>query len=624
MADKIKKTPFGATVPPPDQNADFITQLEQTFQRGVVSAELDVGGLFSKNQGGGSVKTFWGEAARISEGPAGVHDTIFKRMKEIANAFGGRFTVHAPMQAEPAGMTSIEKARAANILKKTIEYADKMGAGVITVHPIGSMGYYFVEPFLNQKMPVENPFFLAKNEKELKDLFKKYDVKDPLLKDQIQREWANFIQVLPTIFAEKFGAQAGELVENFSTRAADYALHQLLNKYGDNVNAINQMLLENYHPRVADRARARLSRVIRQVGDKFVVDKNELAKLKSELAARVSDRRFLGELTNSWLLVDLASLKPVKMDGQLVKSYKDELETRKQAWELAMSHLSRFGPFKDSIKQIEKNVEDTFSKLLKDPEVKKMLKKGNIKIALENLFPARPEKGYMAGFAYFYEPEHMAKIIKKLRAIAKANGIPEDRITMTFDIGHAAASKIKPSKFLKELKKRGIKPGHVHIVGGRGFGHEHIAWGDWLDEVSRMDPDILKKVMDLGIVNIEGGLGHHDTEVTLNAMWDQGMPLEAILAMSGGPEPSPGLLRYAGFGDASYWQDRAQAYWSSGFASKGFYSFQYENTPGPMRTAFGAYTAPALFGGGYSIGPGRTPNVWSSSQPLLYSSKKSS
>jgi len=624
VGERKKKTPVGATVPPPQQEADFFTQLEQTFQRGVVSAEIDLSGLLARRgeEGGGSVKTFWGEAVRVTEGPAGVHERIFKRMKEIASAFEGRFTVHAPMQIEPAGLTSIERARAAALLKDSLKYADKLGAGIITVHPIGTMGYYFVEPFVGQKMPVENPFFLAKDEKELNEMFEKYRVRDSLLREQIKKEWENFVQVLPTYFAEKFGAQAAELVNTFAVRAADLALKKLMDTYREDVGKMINELSTHYHPRVAEVAISRLREAVTPTG----VDREKLRKMKAEIERRLKDRRFMSELIKNWIKVDLASLTPITQEGRLPKSREEEEKLRKEAWKMAMSYLPRFGPFKESEKIILENVKDAFSKLLSDPEVKRMLREGKIKIALENLFPAAPERGYMAGYAYFYKPEHMAKLIKELRAIAKAKGIPEDRITLTFDIGHAAASAhitgMKPSEFLEELKKHGVKPEHVHIVGGRGFGHEHIAWGDWLDEVSRMDPTILEKVMELGVVNIEGGAGHHDIEVTLNAMWDQGMPLEAILAIAGGPQPSPDWLRYAGFGDISYWKARAEHYWRSGFTPKAFYSFQYEHVPAPMRTAFGTYTAPGLFGGGYAIGPGRTPMIWSTAQPFLYSTRK--
>ncbi len=623
-----KKGAVGSTVAPPDQNADFLTQIQNTFERGVVSAEVDLGGLFAQDDkgGGGSVKTLWGEATRITTGPAGAQEQLLKKMKTIADTFGGRFTAHAPMQADPSELMSISRTRAANILKTSIKYSDKIGASVLTVHPIGQMQYYFIEPFTNQRMPVQSPFMLARDEKELDNLFKKYKVKDSLLKKQIKSEWENFIQVLPTFFAEKYGAQAAQLFDTFAMRAAQKNVLGIVDRFGGDVDKAYDYVKKasvHYDPRVAQSM------------------ENEMLKIKGNnkyLAKLKSDRRTIdSHLKTLWPKIAITTLEPIDEQGRPVTLPENfnslspseqrevhrnaRLKVVKKGW-AAITSQGRFGPFDEAIKDIEHSVKDTFRRLLSDKEVKKILRKGKLKIGIENLFPAVPEKGYMQGFAHFYKPEHMAKLVKDVRAIARANGIPDDAITITFDVGHAAASGVKPSKFLAELKKRGVKPGHVHLVGGPGYGHGHIAWGDWLDEVSRMDPGIIAKLTDMGVINIEGGAGLYDTEVTLNAMWNEGVPLEALMAMAGGPQPSMGDLRYAGFKAPPYWAEVAERFRGTGFAQRAFYSFSTETMGAPMRTAFGSYSMPGMYGGGYSLGPGLTPRIWGGAQPLLYSAKK--
>ncbi|MBR9681639.1 MAG: hypothetical protein GOV00_02440 [Candidatus Altiarchaeota archaeon] len=628
MAERKKGT-VGATVAPPDQNSDFLTQIQGTFERGVVSAEIDLGGLFAQEgQGGGSVKTLWGEASRITTGPAGAHEHLLKKMKEIANSFGGRFTTHAPMQADPSEIMSIGRARAANILKNSVKYSDKIGATVMTVHPIGSMQYYFIEPFTGQRMPVQSPFMLAKDKGELTQLFKQYNVKDNLLKDQIEKEWENFIQVLPTFFAEKYGPQAAQLFEDFSKITGQVNVVNLANRWGDDPEKIYSELRKNrehFNPRVYEAMEAEIMRMSSTNGQHLKDLRRSSKGLENYLDKEL------------WPKVATTTLNPISKDGKIItrplgfetlsKAEQEEtlrkshLDMAKQGWE-AMLGRGRFGPFKDSIDQIEASVKDTFRRLLSDSEVKKTLKKGKLKLGIENLFPAAPEKGYMAGFAHFYKPKHMAKLVKDVRAIAKANGISEDAITLTFDVGHSAASGIKPTKFLKDLKKHGVKPGHVHLVGGPGYGEGHIAWGDWLDEVSRMDPGIISKLTDMGVVNIEGGAGLYDVEVTVNTMWNEGIPLEALMAMAGGPTPSMGDLRYTGFKAPPYWAQAAERFRGTGLAQRGFYSFSAETVGAPMMTAFGSYGMPGFTGGGYSIGPGTTSRIWSGAQPLLYSTKK--
>ncbi|MBR9690012.1 MAG: hypothetical protein GOV01_03900, partial [Candidatus Altiarchaeota archaeon] len=115
MADS-KKPVLGATVAPPTEKADFLAQLQNTFERGVVSAEIDLGPLINEKGGGGSVVTdMFGEASRVSTGPAGVHDQLFSKMKLIADSFGGEFRVHAPMAANPADSMQVGQARAAGL-----------------------------------------------------------------------------------------------------------------------------------------------------------------------------------------------------------------------------------------------------------------------------------------------------------------------------------------------------------------------------------------------------------------------------------------------------------------------------------------------------------------------------
>ncbi|MBR9679864.1 MAG: hypothetical protein GOU99_02335 [Candidatus Altiarchaeota archaeon] len=610
MADK-KKPAIGASVPGPNEKADFFAQLMNTFERGVVSAEIDLGGTFAKEGAGG------GLAIRAETGPRSVTDRQVAKVKDIVNTFAGDITVHAPMKADPAGLTGIERAKAAEILKQSIEYSKRVGAKTLTVHPIGSMGYYFIEPFVGTKLPVQSPFMLAANKQELNKLFQEYNVKDELMKEQIKREWGNFIQTLPLTFAEKFAAAAAPIHDNFKTNVAQERVVDLFKQHSNDLGKVLSDIKKVNN--IDEEIRSRMMTQFMRLAPEGKLDNKMLNEFKKHFANPEVQNFIEGQ----WSKVNLASLSPIGRHGEVAKNQRQELELREKAWEKIMTREGmRFGPFSDSKSMIMKNVEDTFSKLLKDKETQKMLKQGKVKIALENLFPAAPEKGYMQGYPMFYKPAEMAKLVKKIRSIAKANGVSPDLITMTFDVGHSASSNIKPSEFLKELKKHGVKPGHVHLVGGPGFGHQHEAWGDWMDEVSRMDPGLFKNLMDMGVVNIEGA-DIEDIEITVNNMWNDGVPLEALMAMSTAPgQVMPSMVEKAGYSHApSYWEGVARGY-SQGFFSRGMYSFQYETLGAPMRAAFGGYLAPALHGGGHTIGPDRTPLIWASSQPTLYSSKR--
>lgn len=668
MADKApkRKPTLGATVAPPTEKADFLSQLQNTFERGVVSAEVDIGGLLNEKGGGGSVVTMFGEAERISTGPAGAHDSLIKKMKTIANTFGGKFTTHAPMQANPSDIMPVGQAKAAQLLKESVDYTQKLGGSVITVHPIGQMEYYFTDPFIGTKMPVNNPFYLAANKKELEELFNKFNVNDGLLREQITKEWKNWVNVLPTVFAERYGALAAQEIGVFADNAAKWKLGEIAKTTKNNPREFLEKS-EAYLNSGLDPTVARSVDTVRGEIIALMNGDSNRARLFLETLERGVD--FHEKQAKSlWPKIAMASTEPFNKDGTIPKLKKSpevsrilekyqnrqkltpiEADKLNRAFRAAREDIrvdawgelvdpkkggTRFGPFNDSQEQIMNSIKTTFKMMLKGIKndkksgAYKALKNGKLKIGLENLFPTRPEKGYMQGFAYFYKPEHMAELIKELRNIAtsKEIGLPKEAITMTFDVGHAAASKYKPSDFLDALKKKGIQPGHVHMVGGSGYGHGHIAWGDWLDEVSKMDPGIVEKLMDVGVINIEGGAGLHDVDVTLNALWDRGVPVEAMMAMAGNPDQfTADNVRYSGFDPAGIpymeRQLRDMGYQGTQMPQRAFYSFQNEAIGAPMRSAFGSYTAPALFGGGYTMGPGRTSAIWSSSQPMLYSSK---
>jgi hypothetical protein len=336
---------------------------------------------------------------------------------------------------------------------------------------------------------------------------------------------------------------------------------------------------------------------------------------------------------HKWVRVVMSSLDPIDEKGEIATSEKAEREMRLDAWSKVLDEKSgglRFGPFKDAedamVKNFIQSFEEIFASIQRDKgNLFTALKNQKIRIGIENLFPSAPERGYMQGFAYFYSPEHIANVIKEIRKTAEMHGIPADVITTTFDVAHAAAAShvtgLTPSQFIDELKKKGVKVEYSHLVGGTGYGHGHIAWGDWLDEVSRMDPGVIEKLMNVGAINIEGGQGLYDTEVTLNTLWDRGLPLEAIMAMAGGPSASLDWGGYSGFSATPYNRDMLSGYAGSSMPIRSFYSFQEGVVPSPMKDAFGSYTMPARFGGGYGHGPGRTSAFWVSSQPLLYSSK---
>ncbi len=642
VADKRKPT-VGSTVAPPSEKADFLSQLQNTFERGVVSAEVDIGGLLNQQQGaGGSVKTLFGEAVRTTTGPQGVSDSLISKMKNIASVYNGQFRTHAPMQANPAGLTEIGRTQAALLLKKSLDYTTKLDGKHMTVHPIGQMSYYFVEPFVGMPFQVSNPFMLSKNKEELTNLMNEFGVKDPVLKDQIESEWRNFVRVLPLNFAEKYGAVAIQEVQKFKGELGACRAGKLMEKYENNPEGLLKRTQELEHkldPQVFQAMMNNLDSAKNPSDKKQLIDMIDFHKERANEGWKKAALAMLDPMTRDGEIVsasnELRKLYNKKNKSgseenrlnQLLKEHRDKIDKiRFDAWGSVMES-GRFGPFKDSQETTMKHVVDTFDRIFKGivqekGATYKRLKAKKMTIGLENLFPMVPEKGYMQGFAHFYKPEHMIELIKKVKAKAKVNGLPEDVVTITFDIGHAAASGIKPSDFLKKLKKGGIDPKYIHLVGGPGYGHGHIAWGDWLDEVSKMDPGILTKLMDVGAINIEGGQGLYDTEVTLNTMWNDGLPMEAMMAMAGGPENfSPQFIDRAGYASRPN-EQMARGYFGTQMPVRSFYSFQNETSLQPMKGAFGSYSMPGRYAGGYTIGPSRTSNVWASSQPLLYSSKR--
>ncbi len=622
-----KKPRLGATVPPPDQKADFYEQLRQTFERGVVSAEIDLGGTLNKQAAGGL-------QARAAFGPRSVWESAIRKAKEIAAAYGGKFTVHAPAgELNPAGTMEIERTRSAQLLKQTLEYAAKVNSPVVVVHPLGSMGYGFLNPIIGSFQGVDNPFKIAKDEKELEKMMDMFNIKDQLLREQIKKEWENWVHTLPHAIAQQAGALTLETRRAFEEALFWRTLGKLWKESGGNVEEFARKALQKLGD---DR---RVVEILRNIQNN-----RDLQKHLEWWGGNEGEKRF----KFLWARANLASPDPIRDDGRPAIG-EDAEKVRKDAWKVLMENVERIAPGVDTVFREEirdpktgkiigvkrkkmkvedaliEYVKDTFRRLLSDPDVKRLLQQKKITIALENLFPAHPEKGYMQGFAAFYTPEQMAKLIKELKAIAKAQGIPEDRIGLTFDVGHAAAAAhvtgMKPSEFIDKLKKLGVKITHAHIVGGPGYGHQHEAWGDFMDEVHKMDPKVVEKLAEAGVINIEGA-DINDIETTLNALWDQGAPVEAILAIAAAPDRALPTLRAMGYAEVpSYWSDLARTYASTGFVRYGFYSFQAPALGMPGVSYFGSYFAPAMYGGGYGFGQ-RPSTFWSSSQPLLYSSKR--
>ncbi|MFH0961225.1 MAG: hypothetical protein V1820_00910 [archaeon] len=287
-----------------------------------------------------------------------------------------------------------------------------------------------------------------------------------------------------------------------------------------------------------------------------------------------------------------------------------------------------------------KNLKETFRDVFKNPAIRRDIEEGKIVLSAENLWGVNPELGVTDAAGYFNKAEHMIQAVEELRKVAAECGMknPEQHIKMTFDTEHAAiGTQQNPTEFINEMKRQGKEDmiGHVHLVGGGStasiFGHK--GFGSIEDDVARKNPELLKRLVELGVpLTIEPGSGGiKDVEGGLETLL-LGAPMDVLQAantpgIKGGAEEQ--LIRNLGYtgmptpayggmrGSSGYFADFASQ--NAGLITKSLYSFG-PSLAQPFRATYSTLASPSLYQGGISHQMPGT-NIWGGSQPMIYSMK---
>ncbi len=664
---KGKRGIFGATVAPSNQQADFFAQLRNTFQRGVVSAEIDI-------------TSAWNEKAGMT-GARSIGQPKRDQTRRIIEEHGGQASLHAPLQFDFSSSMSLSQRRGAQALKETIEYADDVKAKSITLHPSMLMGAAYIDPATSQEGNVGKSYLLCQNLNELEGYLNRHKVRDPLVKEQIKAEWKNFAGAQAAAFQQKNASFAPQKLRDFAADASQGAGMEVfvsdLKKQGMSDRAI----AERVNTRLARMRRFGAEREVQDTADKvlrrfeqdkigFVKkrlkriedNKNHLKKNRPDVYKEIVEEhgsyedylKYLAE--REWAGASAAyggdiTREGFKASAVLRGHFEDEHKGLREevmrnnrladGGKLDEDTLIELGPqgalFVQSLslqrrgdinEKTERRVRDNFMKtmrmLLDDKAVQNKLKSGKIQLNLENMWGSHPDHGMFEGVPFFNDPDNMAEVILELREEAKKRGLPEEVIGITFDTQHAMASgvfdeegnRLKPSEWIDRLKKKGVDIDHAHLVGGSDDSKGHAAFGAWDDELARKDPKLFAKLAEAGAINIEGSKGLADVEKAIETMWNEGVPLEAMAAAAHAPAEVENLLYQ---GAPSFYGEMAQMYGEI-TTKGGLYSFG-PSLQQPGLTQFGAELAPGMYGGGIMHRDiSQMSRTYMSAQPMLYSS----
>ena len=600
------------------ENLPLPERVRQTFERGVTRAELDLGDAYGK---------------KIM--PGHVPEVQLKSTKKIGQEFGAEFSVHFPYQVELSSPSGFQQAEAAALIKQTVSYAAGVGAKMIVMHPTAVYQGAFADPYTGslQNVPMH---MLCRDKREFAEFCKIHNVREgSAVKKQLEYEWENFFAAQSAVMQQQHAAAAPIFKQQFAQdgtflRPAAKIAELMARGTGDPTTL--KAAAESEIAKFANSPDPDISAIGKQALARFQQNpQGMIENYKNQIRSLQSKNRNPAESLNkwnhgSWARATLCVGGSLNEDGTVAKTIKDNPQDEFALSEqednfrnaLARNRITDLSADEDNV---IRNLKETFDMALGDPETIRLVKEHGMKLTLENLYGMNVETGWMQGAAFYTRPEHIAKAITAVREVARKHGLSDENIGLTFDTEHATLGYGDPMKFIDELKRRGIKIDHAHIVGGSASGAAHVfshkGLGSVEDEVLRAHPGLLERLVDMGVpMTIEPGSGGiRDIEDALHTFATGGVAPQALMGRE-----YPDALAGLGYvqTDTAELQTRYDLH--QGFVDKaGMYALQ-PSMAQPFKASFGSLLSPSLYSGG-ALHKDNTPAIWSSSQPLLYSSK---
>jgi sugar phosphate isomerase/epimerase len=606
-------------------------RIRRTFELGVKNTEL-------------SLMSITKETQKPTESLREIPKWLWKMDKEIADEFGGKITVHAPEDIAIEAPSPSGQARAADMIKHSLEVATEMESDIVTVHAAGSPGWALENPLtgtiesLPSHISMPEPLWM-KVKKDLED--KEYHTMATRLQTERDvRRNSHMLQWRQNFFMEGNERRAGHRV--MEGRMHSYSIANSSLSYDDKKKQLER--IKNENPEAVRQLQMTAKNL--EMGDFDFTNPNHIQELNNKwwdevkkFNPEIGETQTLGEFMQKRYNNSLRAWHLCDTKVDILQARDTFFETWKR--ELDPGVVKQIeGYMKDGGKNIDKmdvglmdkmfdplleNVKDTFTILFKDKGAKKMLNKGDIKLCIENIFGPNFKTGATAGYPMGWSPKHMQMILNAVKETAKKNGVDPNSIGMTFDTQHAIVvpegldTKPDLDWWFDEFKKRGMKIDHAHLVGGHKGSHEtwgHVGLGDMVDEVMREHPDVIDKLAEAGCLNFEAGTrGITDLENSIETTLHGGTPALAMAAeggYSGGAEILGFTKRPGSFYESAYNTNRAsvtrgQFYAFSNPMARSSWQFAMSNTwyGWPGMTTPGAVTPD----------PQRLQKVWTKYQP---------
>ncbi len=622
------------------ENLPMTERLRQTFERGLTRVELDLADAYNKKIVPGNIPE---AQKRIS--------------KQIAAEFGAKFSVHAPYQVDPSSMSWAQRTEASEVLRQSIKYAKDMGAKFVTIHPTANLsGAAFQDPFTWQANPVP-AHFMVRNKQEFDTWCSNHNIKqDSPVYEKLKQEAGVMYNAQTMQYTQHYASSAPLYARDFGSKAVSNEINKVFFELRSKGVSDDATIRQNLALAVSGYLGSRnvnVSEAAHQAWNAFLANYNDRIKDLNARYAQVPDsdrpeyvKHYNEQKEKAWQLATMASGGRINKDGTTIEQ-NFEYDGRKDkskdlfygefdplggkqrfnfAQAMTLNRQIDLGSEEESTKKFVSNLQETFQDLLKNPDVQRDLREGNIKLSLENLWGVNPERGITEAAGYFNKAEHMAQAVRALREVATANGLDPKCITMTFDTEHAAiGNQTNPQEFVDTLKKKfpDTEIGHVHLVGGGSTGSifGHKGFGSVEDDIARKHPELLKKLVEMGApITMEPGSGGiKDVEAGLETLL-LGAPMEALQA-AGFDKNSLPALGYASAPSPAYPSGPsyfgALAAQNEAMVTKSLYSFG-PSLRQPFQATYGPFASPSLYQGGISHqAPGMS--LWPTGQPLLYS-----